>query len=70
MSTYVLRFEIIYVRYEDHEIDVTQEIRDVEAADEESAVLLLKDQMQYTDAYFARSVNNIEVVGAIEDETF
>lgn len=70
MRTYVLRFEIIYVKYEDHEIDVTQEIRDVEAADEESAVILLKDQLQHADAYFARSVNNIEVVGAIEDETF
>jgi len=70
MSTYVLRFEIIYVKYQDHEIDVVHEIRDVEAVDEESAVKDLREQMEFADAYTARSINHIEVLGAIEDETF
>lgn len=70
MSTYVLRFEIVYVKYQDHEIDVDQDIRDVVAADEESAVKALREEMEYASAYEARSINHIEVIGALEDETF
>lgn len=70
MRTYVLRFEIIYVRFEDHDIDITEDIRDVIAADDRSAIESIREEIEYRTELGACSLSNVEVVGAIEDETF
>lgn len=70
MRTYVLRFEIIYVRFEDHDIDITEDTRDVVAADDQSAIESIREEIDYRTELDARSVGLVEVVGAIEDETF
>ncbi len=70
MRTYVLRFEIIYVRFDDQDIDVTQDTRDVVAADDLSAIESIREEVEFRSEWDARSISNVEVVGAIEDETF
>lgn len=70
MRTYVLRFEIIYVRFEDQDIDITEDTRDVVAADDQSAIESIREEIDYRTELDARSVGLVEVVGAIEDETF
>ncbi len=70
MRTYVLRFEIIYVRFDDHDIDITEDTRDVVAADDQSAIESIRDEIEYRTELDACALCNVEVVGAIEDETF
>jgi hypothetical protein len=70
MRTYVLRFEIIYVRFEDQDIDITEDTRDVVAADDQSAIESIRDEIEYRTELDACALSNVEVIGAIEDETF
>jgi len=71
MYTYFIVVEIITVNFSSpEEIDVELDTFDVVACDEQSAVEALKEQINYHTEWGARGINQLQVCGRLEDETF
>lgn len=71
MFTFILLAEIISVNFAEPEvIDLDQDTYEIVAADENSAIESLKEQVDYRTEYGARSVSAVQVYGRVEDENF
>lgn len=72
LLTYVFNVEIISFNPMDEngQIDVDHDTYDIEAADEESAIALLKEKFNFASEYLVSGINRFRLLGTIEDETF
>lgn len=72
LLTFLFNVEIISLNpsAEDCEIDVDVDTVDIEAVDEHSAILALKEKFNISTEFLVRGINAYELVGTYEEETF
>jgi len=70
--TYVFNVEIISFNPSDEtgQIDVDHDTYEMDAADEESAVSLLKERFNSSSEYLVSGIHRFRLIGTLEDETF
>jgi len=70
--TFVFMVELIsyHPNSEDLDIDVDVDTYEIEGADEESAVLLLKETFNRRTEYYCQNVGTYQCYGTIDSETF